>query len=43
MAEAVLLCGRQGIALRGHRDDSTAEGDSNKGTFLALLDYTIIV
>ena len=24
MAEAVLLCGRQGIALRGHRDDSTA-------------------
>ena len=41
MAEAVLLCGRQGIALRGHRDDSTAEGDSNKGTFLALLDYSV--
>lgn len=41
MAEAVLLCGRQGIALRGHRDDNTAEGDSNKGTFLALVDYSI--
>ena len=41
MAEAVLLCGRLGIALRGHRDDNTAEGDSNKGTFLALPDYSV--
>ena len=41
MAEAVLLCGRQGIALHGHRDDSTAEGNSDKGTFPALLDYSV--
>ena len=41
LADAILLCDRQGIALRGHRDDSTAESDSNKGTFLALLDYSV--
>ena len=41
LAEAILLCGRQGIALRGHRDDSTAESDSNRDTFLALLDYSV--
>ena len=29
LADAILLCGRQGLALRGHRDDSTAESDSN--------------
>ncbi|XP_071965592.1 52 kDa repressor of the inhibitor of the protein kinase-like [Antedon mediterranea] len=34
--EAVLLCGKQNIALRGHRDDSTSSC-SNTGNFLAIL------
>ena len=41
MAEAILLCGKQCIALRGHRDDSTASSSCNKGNFLALLDYSV--
>lgn len=39
--EAILFCGRQCISLRGHRDDSTASCDCNRGNFLALLDYSI--
>ena len=35
--EAVVLCGKQNFALRGHRDDSTSDA-SNKGNFLAILD-----
>lgn len=35
--KCIELCGRQGIALRGHRDDSTADQLSNKGNFHALL------
>ena len=34
------MCGRQGIALRGHRDDSTSD-DINKGKFRALVDFRI--
>ena len=34
------LCGRQGIALRGHRDDSTSV-TLNQGNFKALLDLRI--
>ena len=41
IAKTVHFCGRQGIALRGHRDDSTAEEDSTKGNFLALLKFRI--
>ena len=41
MAEAILFCGKQCIALRGHRDDSTASPLRNKGNFLALLDYSV--
>ena len=41
MADAILFCGKQCIALRGHRDDSTADSEVNKGNFLALLDYSI--
>ncbi|SMN02068.1 hypothetical protein SPONN_425 [uncultured Candidatus Thioglobus sp.] len=41
MADTILFCGKQCIALRGHRDDSTADEHSNKGTFLALLDYSV--
>ncbi len=37
----ILVCGRQCIALRGHRDDSTADPLSNKVNFLALLDYSV--
>jgi len=32
----ILLCGRQGIALRGHRDDGTNE-KGNDGHFRAIL------
>jgi len=41
IAEAIHLCGSQGIALRGHRDDATADEDSNKGNFLAILHYAV--
>ena len=44
IVETVILCGRQGIALRGHRDDQThVESDplSNHGNFLALLKFRI--
>ena len=34
--DAVILCGKQNIPLRGHRDDSTSDS-SNKGNFLAIL------
>ena len=34
------MCGRQGIALRGHRDDSTSD-DINKGKFRAVVDFRI--
>jgi hypothetical protein len=41
IADAIHLCGTQSIALRGHRDDSTADPHRNKGTFLAVLQYGI--
>ena len=34
------FCGRQGIAIRGHRDDTTSTS-INKGNFKALLDMRI--
>ena len=40
--ETIFFCGRQGIALRGHRDDSLAVSEnpeSNHGNFLALLHF----
>ena len=40
-ADAILFCGKQSIALRGHRDDSTADSEVNKGNFLAFLDYRV--
>ena len=42
--ETVILCGRQGIAFRGHRDDGTAveeDAADNHGNFLALLHFRI--
>ncbi|XP_046862997.1 52 kDa repressor of the inhibitor of the protein kinase-like isoform X1 [Xenia sp. Carnegie-2017] len=41
MVETVILCGRQNLALRGHRDDSSHYSSSNPGNFQALLDYRI--
>ncbi|XP_074658629.1 52 kDa repressor of the inhibitor of the protein kinase-like [Tubulanus polymorphus] len=39
--KTVLLCGRQNIALRGHRDDSRhiSDPDINSGNFQALIDF----
>ena len=34
------LCGRQGIALRGHRDDSTSQ-ELNQGNFKVIVDFRI--
>lgn len=45
IVETIILCGRQGVALRGHRDDSThVELDplSNHGNFLALLQFRVL-
>lgn len=36
VTKAIILCGKQAIPLRGHKDDSTST-DSNKGNFLAVL------
>ena len=44
IAETVILCGRQGIAFRGHRDDRSSLEEnptSNHGNFLALLQFRI--
>lgn len=44
IAETIILCGRQGIALRGHRDDGThtdCDPLTNQGNFLALLQFRI--
>ena len=38
IAATILLCGRQGIALRGHRDDKVDDQDAN---FQALLQFRI--
>ncbi|XP_041346704.1 52 kDa repressor of the inhibitor of the protein kinase-like [Gigantopelta aegis] len=37
IVDAVVFCGKQNIALRGHRDDSSNTA-SNRGNFLATLD-----
>lgn len=36
VVKCVHFCGKQSIASRGHRDDSSADERSNKGKFLAL-------
>ena len=38
--DAVLLCAKQQIAMRGHRDEKvnfTQDPDANEGNFLAIL------
>jgi hypothetical protein len=37
VVSAILLCGKQNIALRGHRDDNLSTSASNKGNFPAIL------
>ena len=37
MAETVIFCGRQGISLRGHRDDWKDAPNENPGNFTVLL------
>ena len=44
IAETVIFCGRQNIALRGHRDDTLAtkqDATANHGNFLALLQFRV--
>ena len=44
IAETIIFCGRQGIALRGHRDDQRHLKEAphaNHGNFLALLQFRI--
>ena len=41
IVKTILLCGRQNIALRGHRDDSTRDDKENPGNFQVLLDFRI--
>ena len=33
------VCGKMGLALRVHRDDSTADPNSNKGIFQTLIKF----
>ena len=37
--ECIINCGKQSIPLRSHRDDSTADKDSNKGNLNALIEF----
>ena len=37
VSDAILLCDKQGISLRGHRNDS-ADPSTNRGNFLAILE-----
>ena len=44
IVDTILLCGRQNIALRGHRDscsDAEADPTSSHGNFLAILQYAV--
>ena len=41
VAKCVHYCERQCIALRGHRDDTTASEDVDRGNFLALLELRV--
>ena len=38
VVDVVLLCCKQGIALRGHRESDEEPSNVNKGNFLAILD-----
>ena len=38
IVDTILLCGRQDISLRDHRDDCTADSLSNRGNFMVILE-----
>ena len=40
VVKSLELCGCEGWAFRGHRDDSTSQ-DKNKGNYLALLQFRV--
>ena len=35
LADTVLVCGQQCFALRGHRDDNTADDEVNRGNLIS--------
>ena len=39
LLKCVAFCGKQGISLRGHRDDSTASDFNNVGNFRELVQF----
>ena len=39
LLKCVAFCGKQGISLRGHRDDSTASESVNTGNFMQLVQF----
>ena len=39
IVDCIIYCGKQGISFRGHRDDATADTSSNRGNFIALLEF----
>jgi len=44
IAETIIFCGQQGLALRGHRDDLICQETAphaNPGNFIALLNFRI--
>mgnify|MGYP001796329489 CR=1 FL=1 len=41
VAKCIHFCGKQCIALRGHRDDSAADENENRDNFLALLELRV--
>jgi len=41
IVKTILLCGRQNIPLRGHRDDSSDYDAKNCGNFQAMLDFRV--
>lgn len=43
VVETIVICGRQCLPLRGHRDDATAfnDEDHNPGNFIELLKFRL--
>ena len=41
IGKTILLCGRQNIPLRGHRDESSDYDTKNCGNFQAMLDFGV--
>lgn len=39
LLKCVIFCGKQGIAFRGHRDDSTSNSATNMGNFIELVTF----